>query len=146
MNGFPQAYTAVIDWIHAHRGLVWSLGGLSVVVFLGTLMMVPILIARLPSDYFAARSRTARSRPPAHPVFRWMGLLIKNGLGVVLLAAGLAMLVLPGQGILTMFVGVLLLDFPGKYRLEKWIISRPMVRRPVDWIRARGGRAPLELG
>ena len=53
------------------------------------------------------------------------------------------MLVLPGQGLLTIFVALVLLDFPGKLRLERWLIRKPAVRRPIDWIRAKAGREPI---
>jgi len=57
--------------------------------------------------------------------------------------AGIAMLVLPGQGILAILGGIELMDFPGKYRLERWIVSRPAVLRSVNWLRRRMGRPPL---
>ena len=69
----------------------------------------------------------------------------KNVLGAVLMIAGVAMLVLPGQGLLTMVLGFLLIDFPGKYRLERWLVARPMVHRPLNWIRRRAGREPLKV-
>jgi hypothetical protein len=59
--------------------------------------------------------------------------------------AGVAMLVLPGQGLLTLLMGFLLVDFPGKYRLERWLFARPIVRRPINWLRHRAGRVPLQL-
>jgi UPF0716 family protein affecting phage T7 exclusion len=72
-------------------------------------------------------------------------LIGKNLLGGLLMIAGLAMLVLPGQGLLTLFVGFLLIDFPGKYRLEKWLIRRRYILRPINWLRARRHRAPLQV-
>ena len=42
---------------------------------------------------------------------------LRNAVGLVLVTAGLAMLVLPGQGIITLLVGIILMDFPGKHRL-----------------------------
>jgi len=67
----------------------------------------------------------------------------KNLLGVLLVIAGLAMLVMPGQGLLTIVAGVLLIDFPGKYCLERWLVTRKTVWRSINWLRKRAGRKPL---
>ena len=80
-----------------------------------------------------------------HPTLRWVGLLVKNALGVVLVLMGLAMLVLPGQGVLTLLIGISLLDFPGKRGLERKIIRTPTVHRAMDAIRRRAGKPPLVL-
>ena len=63
-----------------------------------------------------------------HPVLRWIGFLIKNVLGVILVLMGLAMLVLPGQGVLTLLIGISLLDFPWQAKPGKE--NRPDPNRP----------------
>ena len=78
-----------------------------------------------------------------HPVLRAWARVVKNLVGVVLLIAGLAMMVLPGQGIITVLVALTLLDFPGKRRLELRIIGQPQVHQGVNWIRKRAGQPPL---
>ena len=85
-----------------------------------------------------------------------MLLAVKNLLGLVLLAAGLAMMVLPGQGIITILIALTLLNFPGRRRLELYLIRQRHVRGAVDWNptarrepaadRPRDGRAPTGLG
>ncbi len=72
-------------------------------------------------------------------------LLIKNAVGTMLLAAGIAMLVLPGQGILTILAALALLNFPGKRTLEMWILHRPSILRTVNWLRRRAHQEPLEF-
>ncbi|NIV30742.1 MAG: hypothetical protein GWN58_14950, partial [Anaerolineae bacterium] len=79
-----------------------------------------------------------------HPVMGLVVLVLKNLLGLVLLVAGVAMLVLPGQGLLTIVIALTLLNFPGKYHLERWVVSRPPVYRAINWIRRRRGVAELE--
>ena len=117
----------------------------SVVAFIATLLIAPALVARIPADYF-----THKVRPPArsenqHPVIRIALRIGKNVLGWVFILAGIAMLALPGQGLLTIFAGVLLVDCPGKYRFEKWLVAKKPVRRPINWLRKRSGRPPLQL-
>ncbi len=121
------------------------MGTFSIVTFAGSLIVIPTLLARLPSDFFlrtAPRPGTWRAR---HPVWRWAGRVGKNLLGGVLVLCGVAMLVLPGQGIITILIGLGLLDIPGKRALELALLRRPVVSRVVNWIRAKAHRPPLRL-
>lgn len=137
----------MLDWIQEHRAILFWLTAASVVVFFASLVIVPAVIIRLPDDYFLHRRRAGRANPWAahHPIARASLRVAKNLVGCVLALAGLLMLVLPGQGLLTLAIGILMLDFPGKYRLERWFVSRPAVRRPINWLRARAGRPPLRV-
>ena len=79
--------------------LLW-LAVSSLFMFVGTLIAIPIILVRLPADYFDIR----KPRPwmeNHHPILRVVGHLVKNVVGLVFLLAGLAMLLLPGQGVLT---------------------------------------------
>lgn len=71
--------------------------------------------------------------------------VLNNMLGVVLVLAGLAMLVLPGQGILTLLGSLLLLDYPGKFHFEKKLISHPKILKSVSWIRRKHNKKDLRL-
>lgn len=126
-----------MEWLE-YEATFWVLVFLSVAIFIATLVIVPWLLLRIPADYFAhPRPKLARAGPG------FVLALAKNILGYFFIAVGLLMLVLPGQGLLAILVGIMLADFPGKYRLERWIISRPPVWRSVNWLRRRAGRAPL---
>lgn len=133
----------MIDWIQANEALVWWLSIGSVVTFLATLVLGPLLIARVPHDYFSHRRRRAMVLTRRHPLIRLLVLVLRNALGLVLLVAGLLMLVLPGQGLLTIVAAIVVADFPGKYRLERWIVSHRSIRNAIDWLRRRAGRRPL---
>lgn len=134
---------AVLSWIDRHETLVWSLTLVSVVTFVVTLIAIPILIARIPADYFVRRP--VRDWPARRPAVHLLVVLCKNALGVILVLAGVAMLVLPGQGLLTMLAGIMLLDFPGKRRWERWLIRRRPILTAANWIRARHNRPALRL-
>lgn len=131
----------MVEWVQQHEQLLVWLGGLSVLLFVGTLLMLPVMVVRIPADYFRApkRPRHPRSHPRAHMLAR----IAKSVLGVIFILAGLAMLVLPGQGLLTIAVGVILLEFPGKRRLERWVILRRGVLRSINWLRRRAKHEPL---
>ena len=70
---------------------------------------------------------------------------IKNGLGLVFLLAGFAMLFLPGQGVLTMLIGVSLIDFPGKRTIERKLIGSPAVLKSINALRRKFGKPPFTL-
>ena len=133
----------MFDWLDDNETLLWSLSAVSVFAFFATLIAIPLLIVRLPADYF--NRRPVRDWPTRSQALHLLLVIIKNGFGLILLLAGLAMLVLPGQGLLTILVAIILLDFPRKRRLERWLIRRRPIFRATNWIRAKYHRPPLEL-
>lgn len=134
----------MLSWLHENDVLLAWLGLLSLIMALGTLVALPVVIVRMPKDFFLRRpERPAES--DRHRALRVVLRVARNALGVILVLLGIAMLVLPGQGILTILVGLTLVDFPGKRKLELWLVRRPKVLSVVNRIRARVGRPPLEL-
>lgn len=101
-----------------------------------------MLVVRIPVDYFAPSWRE-RAREHRRTALGWVGLILKNLLGLLLLVAGIVMLILPGQGIITMLIGLMLMNFPGKYSLERALVARPRVLRTINWMRAKWNREPL---
>jgi len=119
----------------------------AVSTFMGiaSVLAVPAMLVRMPADYFKHPKPHLLQRLRAAPTSKCLVILAKNVLGLVLAAAGIAMLVLPGQGLLTILVALLLLDLPRKHDLEQKIVRRPKVRQAIDWLRTRKGQPPLEL-
>lgn len=135
----------MFEWAQTHAASLWWLSSFSCLAFAATLIAVPILVVRIPADYFARDSRQEASWPGKHPVLRALRVAAKNAIGGCLIVVGIAMLVLPGQGFLTIAIGVMLLDFPGKQGLARWLVARPPVLRGINWLRARRGHPPLIL-
>ncbi|MFT5326130.1 MAG: NosR/NirI family nitrous oxide reductase transcriptional regulator [Planctomycetaceae bacterium] len=132
-------------WVADNKTVLQWLTAVSVVLFVGSLLAVPWLVARIPADYFVSRSVGKNEFREQHPITSLVWRILKNLLGGVLLLAGIAMLVLPGQGLLTILLGIMLIEFPGKRRLEILIIRRPAINCVVSWIRRRAGRAELQF-
>jgi hypothetical protein len=126
------------------KELLSSLVILSIVGFIGSLIAIPFILVRLPPHYFDER-HPRKWMENHHPALRLIGHVIKNVIGFVLLAAGIAMLVLPGQGILTMLIGISLVDFPGKRQLERKLIGQPAVLNAINKMRQRFGQPPLTV-
>jgi hypothetical protein len=117
---------------------------LSIVGFIGSLIAIPLILVRLPPNYFDER-HPRKWMENHHPVLRLIGHILKNVVGFVLVAAGIAMLVLPGQGILTMLIGISLVDFPGKRQLERKLIGQPAVLNTINKVREKFGQPPLTV-
>jgi hypothetical protein len=132
------------DWLQDNQEVMWWLGALSALTFIGTIVALPLLIVRIPSDYFTRYPRRRADIPTRHPVVHVTLIVLKNLLGVVLVAAGMLLTVLPGQGLITIFAGIMLLNFPGKFTLERWVVRQKAVMRTINWMRRRRGHPPLE--
>jgi NosR/NirI family transcriptional regulator, nitrous oxide reductase regulator len=128
-----------------HKIALQWLTAFSIALFVGSIIAVPWLVARIPPDYFMPKANGQNEFRQQHPTASLWWRLLKNVLGVVLLLAGVAMLILPGQGLLTILLGVMLVNFPGKRSLELFIIRRPSISRGVAWIRRRSGRDALQI-
>lgn len=127
-----------------HGEWAFWIAGFSLLTLLATLAAMPYFVAALPEDYF---TRNVQSRDVRYYLnLRAITVLtIKNIIGVVLVAAGIAMLVLPGQGLLTLFVGLVLCDFPGKDRLTLKLVRLPAVLRALNTMRRARGKAEFRL-
>ena len=116
----------------------------SAIGFVGTLFAIPMILVRLPADYFDTRTPRHWMKDH-HPVLRLSGLIVKNIVGIVFLLAGFAMLFLPGQGVLTMLIGISLMDFPKKRELEAKMVGQPTVLGVINSMRQKFGKPPLTL-
>ena len=115
----------------------------SVVTFVGSLIVVPIILARLPVDYFLNEERHLVATRSKQPAFFFLTQFVKNFFGGILILAGIAMLILPGQGILTILIGLGITNFPGKYKLERKLVSNQSVFKSLNWMRKRAGVEPF---
>jgi hypothetical protein len=134
-----------LEWVRAHEIALWWIWILSMVAFLASLIVVPLLAIRIPADYFKGGKRKPDRLRGRHPVMRLIGLGLKNLLGLLFVLVGIAMLVLPGQGVVTILIGIMMLNFPGKYALERRIVQQPNVLSVINWMRAKANKASLQL-
>ncbi len=137
MDGFLSTVEQYIS-----TEMLVTLTALSIVFFVGSLIAIPFILVRLPTDFFDTRV-PRRWMENHHPVLRLLGHLAKNIIGAIFLFAGFLMLFLPGQGVLTMLIGITMLDFPGKRKLEAKIIGQPAVLNAINGMREKFGKPPL---
>ncbi len=107
----------------------------SVLMFLGTIVAVPIFLVRIPDDYFVRESQQ-RSL-----LRRFVVTLV----GLTLVLVGVVMLVLPGQGILTILVGLAILELPFRDRVVGRFLRNPRVRTAIDELRRKAGKGSLRV-
>ena len=135
----------LLSWLTEHEALIRQIGNASLIMLVLTIVALPIIIKQLPADYFTSEHRDAAWHKRKHPLFWGVVALAKNLLGIVLILAGIAMLVLPGQGTLTILIGLAVTNFPAKYEIERRIASQPAVGATLNKIRAWTGEPPLLL-
>ncbi|MEM6672248.1 MAG: PGPGW domain-containing protein [Planctomycetota bacterium] len=131
------------DWVTDNGTLIAWLTGLSILTLVLSAVLLPVVVARMPADYFVRTEPAPDSFRDRHPALRILVRVAKNLLGIVFLVAGFAMLFVPGQGVLTILVGLMLVEGPGKRRFELWLVRKAPVRKTLDWIRAKAGQPPL---
>lgn len=110
--------------------------------FIVSILFCTLVIAYLPADYFLPNRQVNHIR---HPVLRIFLKCLKNLFAVVLVIVGIIQIPLPGQGLLTILIGIIISDLPGKRKLERRIISSPVVLAATNTIRSRFKRSPLVL-
>lgn len=126
----------IFDYIVTHYAQwLYLLATLSFVFFVLSLLLIPYLVTRIPTDYFVEAKRVPTVQSFSRSAF--LRSLARNLVGTLLVLAGITMLLLPGQGILTILVGLFVADFPGKYQLERQIVCKPAILKSLNWIRRR---------
>lgn len=127
---------ALLEQLLEQRGIVIGLSIASVVMFVGSLLAVPFIVARAPRDYFTRQDGRESASLPLK--------VLKNLAGGLMLSAGVLMLLLPGQGVLTLLVGLALLDVPGKHALQVRLARRPGVLTALNYVRKKTKREPFD--
>jgi len=128
-------YSLLLEW----------LGVVSVLTFIGSLIAIPWIIAKLPENYFIRHRQLVTERHARHPLIAKLILLFRNVIGSIFMAAGILMLLLPGQGIITILIGISFMDFPKKHKLVDYLVRRPKVIKLLNWIRQKEKKPPFEF-
>lgn len=141
----------MMNWLSQFwEKLTWTQIGIGAGLFLLSLLVsfaaIGLVMVKIPADYFS---------PNYHPEFmtgkpflvRWGAVILKNLLGVFLIALGIILSLpgVPGQGLLTILLGLIMVDIPGKRPLEAKIIQRPTIRDAINRLRIRFDKPPLIL-
>jgi hypothetical protein len=129
------------QYLSEHSDTILWLASISFGVFVISILALPLIIVRLPVDFFIHPSSVPVRLSPLRLALK----ILKNALGLFLLLIGTVMLFTPGQGILTILLGISLMDFPGKHRLQGRIVRSPRVHRSLNWLRQRAGRSKFAL-
>jgi hypothetical protein len=141
MGDWLMQFVPDMTWRNIVIGVIFF-----VVTFVASSALVSFVLVRLPATFFHP-SHDRDILVDRHHVIRWIDIIIKNVIGLILVLAGVVMAVpgVPGPGVLTILFGIALLDFPGKRRLEYKIVSRPKVFQAINSLRRKFDRPPLVL-
>jgi len=134
----------MFELVHIYETAFWWIGILSIATFVGTLIVIPILVIHIPVDYFNREKQNPGSCLGQYPLIRLPFLVFKNIIGIIFVLAGFAMLFLPGQGLITILIGIMMLNFPGKFALERRIVRQPNVLHAINWMRAKANKPAIQ--
>ena len=123
-----------------HQYFVW-VGIVSFVVFVASLLLTPILLGKIPQDYFV---HTNQHKVEINHLGHLIIVVVRSLVGFVLLIAGIIMLVTPGQGIISILLGLFLMEFPGKRKLELKLINHEPTFKALNWLRGKANKDPFE--
>ena len=124
------------------NGLLIWLPAISIVTFVLSLLLLPYMIRKIPSDYFLKLSGTP-AKAINYDIKLLFFFLLRNIFGCFLLLSGVIMIFLPGQGLITIFLSLLLIDFPFKRRLITFFIVQEKIQNSINWIRKKTKRPPI---
>lgn len=133
----------MMEELAAYQDVILWISGISVLLFVLSLMAVPWMVAKIPEDYFITGQRLDPYRK--YPIVRLVMLVIKNVLGLIVFIMGVVMLFIPGQGLLTMLLGLVLMEFPGKRKLVYVLIRKKAIQKGLNWIRKKKHVTPLKF-
>lgn len=136
-----NSFDLIFAWLRSHQDILGWAGLFSLIMMVTTLLAAPLIIISLPAQYLNEEKDRLSE---VQSFWRWPYMIVKNMMGLLLVLAGLAMLVLPGQGLLTLALGLGLMNFPGKRRLIRRLIGQPGVLRTINRLRAKAHKGPLE--
>ncbi len=128
-----------LNFLTDYRYLFTWLAVISSICFFASLLFIPLIICRLPDNYFLHLHKHS-TMENTHPFVYIFLRLLRYLFGAILLAAGLLMLFLPGQGLLTMMLGLSLLDFPGKQKAVDTLFNLNSIQKALNWIRTKGSK------
>lgn len=131
------------DFISNYSEWFYWLALSSIILLIVSILVIPIIIARIPADYFVTPTR--RHKMEAFSFWKFLLRLIKNIIGIFLLICGIIMLITPGQGLLTILTGLFITDFPGKYHLERKLVQKPVILRTLNWIRRKQNVSEFQI-
>ncbi|HEX9928445.1 MAG TPA: hypothetical protein VGB02_07925 [Pyrinomonadaceae bacterium] len=140
-----------MNWVSQFwESLTWAQIGMGVGLFLFSFIVsltaIVLVMVKIPANYFSPHYEQD-FLPNTHWTVKWGAVILKNLLGVILIALGIVLSLpgVPGQGLLTILLGLIMLDIPGKRPLEARIIQRPTIQSAINKLRARFNKPPLVL-
>ncbi len=135
----------ILEVFNSYKYELFILAWVSIGLLIVSLAIIPIVVIKMPENYFSEQYRVRASKTSSHPILAQLFTGIKNLIGFIFIILGILMLILPGQGILTVLMGLFLMNFPGKYKFERKLVSLPKVLKSLNWIRAKANKPKLVI-
>jgi hypothetical protein len=109
------------------------------IMFVFSILIIPVFIARLPSTYFIESLGNQKKLSLPLKALRF-------ALGTLLILAGIIMLFTPGQGIISILIGLMLLPILStKKVVRRLLTNNKMIQNTLNIIRRKRNKAPFEF-
>ncbi len=115
----------------------------SVISLLASFFLIPLVIAKIPADYFSDEHR--KPYAPKNLLLYILYKILKNVFGLLLVLLGFVLLFTPGQGLICILVASVMMDYPGKFRFQRYLVSKKPLLKSLNWVRKIAGAGPLEI-
>ena len=107
------------------------------IMFVFSILIIPVFIARLPSTYFIESLGNQKKLSLPLKALRF-------ALGTLLILAGIIMLFTPGQGIISILIGLMLLPILStKKVVRRLLTNNKMIQNTLNIIRRKRNKAPF---
>ena len=132
-----------IEWFERNQTVLLGSTAASVACAILTVLFLPDLAAKIPRDYFKPGFKSPFRMD--HPVLGWVVWFGRNLAGVIMMAAGAAMVVLPGPGMPVLLMGLLVSTLPARRSLLRMALRRRPILAGFNWLRRKRGAPPFLL-
>lgn len=102
-----------------------------------------IFLVRIPEDFLVNPKSSFHFLQNAPFALQISCRLLKNLVGLLLLAVGIFMLIAPGPGILTIMIAAMMIDFPAKASLQRLFMGQQPILSRINRLRERFKKRPL---
>jgi ABC-type multidrug transport system fused ATPase/permease subunit len=130
----------IINYFEQYQDIFIWLGIVSIIMFVASLILVPMFLKKIPVDYFINKDY---HKIDISSFSKLIIFILKNTLGIILILAGIIMLITPGQGIIAIIIGLFLMQFRGKYKLERKLVENNITFKTLNWIREKSDKPPF---
>jgi hypothetical protein len=108
------------------------------IMFVVSILIIPVFIARLPSTYFIESFEDQKKLTLPIKLLRFI-------LGALLIITGIIMLFIPGQGVISILIGLILLPILSTKKIVRKLTNSKIIQKTLNATRRRCNKVPFKF-